>query len=227
MAEKLNIKSGTRLHMALTSPSNGDPVFDLVCTFHRELDGSAFLVSVPLRGGTPLPLDESRRLLLRYGSGSAACLIAGYADDVVHEGIRRYWKIRRVSNPRPFVQRADERFKLALRVLYRQDTWALDSSGDILRDDALTLDISYGGMALYLSHRFAVGEICRLTLPHVGTSPDGREIPDLVGVVCWEREAPTGSPYRMLCGLQLRFANTAEKEIYVRYVDNARRKFVV
>ena len=94
-------------------------------------------------------------------------------------------------------------------------------------DEGLTLDISNGGVAVYLSHRFQVGEICQLTLPRIGTSPDGREQRDVVGVVCWEREAPKGSPFRMLCGLQLRFATTGERESYIRYVDNVRRKYAM
>ena len=174
-----------------------------------------------------MELDESLRLLLRFGSGSGARIVAGYADDLVQEGIRRYWKIRRVSELRQFVQRADERFKIALHVQYKQDTWPVNSEGTVTRDEGLTLDISNGGVAVYLSHRFQVGEICQLTLPRIGTSPDGREQRDVVGVVCWEREAPKGSPFRMLCGLQLRFATTGERESYIRYVDNVRRKYAM
>lgn len=227
MAEKLNIKSGTKLQMAVAVPVGQEPAFDLVCTFSRAIDASAFLISIPMRGGKPLPLDETQRLLIRFGSGAGTHIIAGYADDVVQEGIRRYWKIRRVTELRQFVQRVDERFKVALHVQYKQDTWPVNADGEVMKDEGLTLDISNGGVALYLNHRFEVGEVCQLTLPRIGTSPDGREIEDAVGVVCWEREAPKGSPFRMVCGLQLRFAATAEKEAYVRYVDNARRRFAL
>jgi hypothetical protein len=224
MAEKLKIQSGTRLQAALDTAAGSEPSFDLVCTFYKALDESAFLISIPMRGGKPLALDEAQRLLLRFGSGTDARIVAGYADDVVQEGIRRYWKMRRVTELRQFVQRVDERYKIALHVLYKQDTWPVNADGEVIKDEGLTLDISNGGVALYLNRRFEVGEVCKLTLPRVGTSPDGRELEDLVGVICWEREAPKGSPFRMLCGLQLRFAATSEKEAYVRYVQNARKR---
>lgn len=227
MAERLKAKSGTKVQLACDVQTGGEPEFNLISTFYKALDDSAFLISVPMQGGKPMELDESLRLLLRFGSGSGARIVAGYADDLVQEGIRRYWKIRRVSELRQFVQRADERFKIALHVQYKQDTWPVNSEGTVTRDEGLTLDISNGGVAVYLSHRFQVGEICQLTLPRIGTSPDGREQRDVVGVVCWEREAPKGSPFRMLCGLQLRFATTGERESYIRYVDNVRRKYAM
>ena len=205
MAERLKVKSGTKVQLACDVQAGGEPEFNLISTFYKALDDSAFLISVPMQGGKPMELDESLRLLLRFGSGSGARIVAGYADDLVQEGIRRYWKIRRVSELRQFVQRADERFKIALHVQYKQDTWPVNSEGTVTRDEGLTLDISNGGVAVYLSHRFQVGEICQLTLPRIGTSPDGREQREVVGVVCWEREAPKGSPY-------------------IRYVDNVRKK---
>ena len=205
MAERLKVKSGTKVQLACDVQAGGEPEFNLISTFYKALDDSAFLISVPMQGGKPMELDESLRLLLRFGSGSGARIVAGYADDLVQEGIRRYWKIRRVSELRQFVQRADERFKIALHVQYKQDTWPVNSEGTVTRDEGLTLDISNGGVAVYLSHRFQVGEICQLTLPRIGTSPDGREQREVVGVVCWEREAPKGSPF-------------------IRYVDNVRKK---
>lgn len=123
MAERLKVKSGTKVQLACDVQAGGEPEFNLISTFYKALDDSAFLISVPMQGGKPMELDESLRLL-----------------------------------------------------------------------------------------------------PRIGTSPDGREQRDVVGVVCWEREAPKGSPFRMLCGLQLRFATTGERESYIRYVDNVRRK---
>lgn len=53
----------------------------------------------------------------------------------------------------------------------------------------MSLDISAGGLALYLNRRFEVGEVCEVTLPNIGTAQEGQG-GDVVAVVCWNREAP-------------------------------------
>ena len=86
--------------MAFDVPMGQEPDFSFVCTFAKALDESAFLISIPMQDGKPLPLDENRKLLIRYGKGENAMILAGYADDIVKEGLRRYWKIRRVTEQR-------------------------------------------------------------------------------------------------------------------------------
>jgi len=227
MADMLKIKSGTKLQVAYDVAMGKEPKFNLICTFFKSLDESAFLISIPMSGGQSIPLDESQKLLIRFGSDSNTMIVAGYADDVVQSGIRRYWKIRRVTEQRQFFQRADERLKVTLRVNYMQDTWARNADGEVEKEDGLTLDISNGGVAFYLNHRFEVGEICQFSVPRVGTVPGGRAIENIVGVVCWEREAPKGSPFRLICGLQFRFANTAEKETFADYVATVKKKYAL
>ena len=130
MAGELKIKSGTKLRLAMDVGIGEEPRFNMVCTFAKSLDESAFLISIPMRDGKPMPLDETQKLLIRYGAaGSDDMIVAGYADDIVKEGIRRYWKIRRVSEQRQFFQRADERLKVALPILYRQETWQPNDDG--------------------------------------------------------------------------------------------------
>lgn len=227
MAEKLKIKAGSKLQLAFDVPIGKEPVFNMVCTFYRALDDSAFLISIPTSDGKPLMLDETQKFLIRSGIGSNETIVAGYADDVIQDGIRRYWKIRRVTQQRQFFQRADERLKIALHITYMQDTWPVNSDGVVVSQEGLTLDISNGGVAFYLNRRFEVGEVCQITLPRVGVSQDGKAVENVIGVVCWQREAPKGSPFRLVCGLQLRFVNTAEKEIYTRYVENVKKKFAL
>lgn len=228
MADQLKIKSGTKMQVAFDTPPGKEPNFNMVCTFQRSLDASAFLMSIPMVNGKALPLDENQKLLIRYGGeGSSSMIVAGYADDVVQDGIRRCWKIRRVTSQHQYFQRADERLKVSLHLTYKQNTWPVNSDGEIVKDDGLSLDISNGGIAFYLSSHFDVGEVCEVSLPRVGTSPEGRAINDVIGVVCWCREAPKGSPFRNICGLQFRFANTADQEILVRYVANIKKKFAL
>lgn len=104
-------------------------------------------------------------------------------------------------------------------------TWTPNYDGIIEKEDAMSLDISAGGMAVYLNHRFEVGEICEITLPNIGTSKEGQGIPDVVSVVCWEREAPKGSIYRNVCGLQFRFGDGQERKQMQNYVAHIKKRY--
>lgn len=224
MAGELRIKPGTKLRMALDVPIGQQPQFNLVCTFVRSLDMASFLISIPMRDGQPMPVDDTRKLLIRYGTDKDAMIVAGYADDVVKEGIRRYWKIRRVAEQRQFFQRADERLKVTVPITYSQPTWQPDSDGVIRREEGLTLDISAGGLASYVNRRLIVGEACDIDLPAIGTGREGRAITALAAI-CWIREAPKGSPFRFVCGYQFRFADGEEREQMQLYVANIKKRY--
>lgn len=218
----VNIANGAKLQIAFDVPIGQEPNFELMSTFARALDESAFLISVPMRGGAPLTLDENQKLLIRSGE----TIVSGYPDAMVKEGIRRYWKIRRVSEQRQFFKRADVRYNVALPVRYLQQTWPVNADGRITREDGLTLDISSGGAAFYLNRRFNVGDVCELFLPQVGTDPNGRAVSNLVSAVCWVKEAPKGAPYRHVAGVQFRYGDDGqEREQVAAYIDNLKRKF--
>ena len=223
----LKIKSGTKLQLAFDAAVGEEPKFNMICTFNRSLDESAFTISIPVVGGQPLQVRDDQKLLIRYGTGNDAMILAGYVDDIVKDGIRRYWKIRRVSEQRQFFQRADERVKISLPLKYWQDTWPTNADGEIPPDEALTLDISAGGIAAYMGYNFRVGEICMISLPRVGTSASGAAIESIVAVSCWNREAPKGSPFRNICGFQFRYPDPADKERLVDYVGYLKRKYAL
>ena len=210
MAGELKIRSGTKLRMALDVPIGEEPKFNLICTFVKSLDVASFLISIPMVDGKPMPLDERRKLLIRYGSDK--------------DGIRRCWKIRRVAEQRQFFQRADERLKVTIPITYSQPTWRPDSEGSIRPEEGLTLDISAGGLASYVGMRLNVGEVCEVNLPAIGTGRDGRAI-TAVAAVCWNREAPKGSPFRFVCGYQFRFADTEEREQMQNYIGNLKKRY--
>ncbi len=159
MAGELKIRAGTKLRMALDVPIGEQPKFNLICTFVKSLDVASFLISIPMVDGKPMPTDQRRKLLIRYGTDKYAMIVAGYADDVVKEGIRRCWKIRRVAEQRQFFQRADERLKVTIPITYSQPTWRPDSEGNIRPEEGLTLDISAGGLASYVGMRLIVGDV--------------------------------------------------------------------
>ena len=224
LAGELRIKAGTKLRMALDVPIGQTPDFGLVCTFVKSLDTASFLISIPMQEGKALPLDEEQKLLICFGSGADMQIVAGYADDVVKEGIRRCWKIRRVAEQRQFFQRADERLKVTVPITYSQPTWQPDTAGVIRQEEGLTLDISAGGLASYVNRRLIVGEVCDINLPAIGTGREGQAITALAAI-CWIREAPKGSPFRFVCGYQFRFADGEEREQMQLYVANIKKRY--
>lgn len=225
MAGTTNITPGSKLQMALDPKQGEQPNFNLICTYRKELDESAFLISVPMSDGKPLPMDESQKFLLKAVIGGSTIVLAAYPDDRVKEGIRTYWKMRRVSEQRQFIQRADERLKVALNVTYTQDHWA-SIDGKIESEEGRTLDISAGGAALFTNRRFEIGDMCMVTLPRVGFTPEGKSIADIVSVVCWQRDAPKGSPYHRLCGVQFRFGEDGtERERVKEYCAFIKKRY--
>ena len=227
MAEKLKIKTGSKLRIAFDTKVGETPAFNLVSTFNKALDDTMFLISIPMLNGKSMTMDENKKLLIRYGPETTGMILAGYPEEIVKDGIRNYWKIRRVTEQRQFFQRADERVKISLPLRYWQDTWPTNADGEIPPDDALTLDISAGGIAAYMGYNFRVGEICMITLPRVGTSSSGAAIEGIVAVSCWNREAPKGSPYKNICGFQFRYPDPADKDRVLDYVGYLKRKYAL
>ena len=159
----------------------------MLCTFNKALDESAFLVSAPMVDGKRLVPDETQKLLFKYTEGDESNILAGYVDDVVKEGIRHYLKVRRVAEQRQFIKRMDVRMKVELPITYMQDTWELNSEGEVDKEKGQTMDISNNGLAVYMNRWFEVGESCIFTLPRLGTAAEG-QLPEK----SWESSAGRG-----------------------------------
>lgn len=217
------IETGTKLQLAISGDPGAELKFDLISTYNETIDDSAFLISAPLKDGKPFDVDENTKLIFRYFIGDEAMIIAAYRDDIVKKGIRTYWKMRRVSEQRQFFQRADARYKIALHCEYWLETWP-EKDGQIPHEESLTLDISAGGVATFMALHFDVGELVKFRLPKVGSAPEGAAI-DAVAAICWLREAPKGSPYKFLYGLQFRFADDADKDHMRQYIANLQKVY--
>ena len=85
MAGTLQIKHGAKMRVAYDAPVGQEPKFNMVCTFNKAIDESAFLVSVPMVGGKALIPEDTQKMLFQYGEGDDAQIIAGYVDDTVKE----------------------------------------------------------------------------------------------------------------------------------------------
>jgi hypothetical protein len=59
MAGIMNIKPGTKMRVALDVPANQEPKFNMMCTFNKALDESAFLVSIPMVDSKAYIPDEN------------------------------------------------------------------------------------------------------------------------------------------------------------------------
>lgn len=221
----LELRRGTRLRLGLDQGFGKGIDFNMFCTFGKSLNEASVLVSIPMNDGKPLEVEESQKILFRYTLNGEEHTFAGYVDGVVKEGIRTYWKVRKVNDHRKFFKRADERINATLKVEYKQSTWDPAPDGTIHTAQGMTLDISAGGIAMYIDRHFEVGEFCEITLPRVGLDPEGAAIEDIVGVVCWTREAPKGSLYRNICGIQFKFGDGIEKEHLQEYVEYTKKKF--
>lgn len=225
MAGSIQLKKGTKMQLAFDVPVGQEPQFNMLCTFNKALDESAFLVSAPMVDGKRLVPDESQKLLFKYTEGEESNILAGYVDDVVKEGIRHYLKVRRVAEQRQFIKRMDVRMKVELPITYMQDTWELNSEGEVDKEKGQTMDISNNGLALYMNRWFEVGESCIFTLPRLGTAAEGQPSREVVGVICWTREMPKGSPFRFVAGIQLRFADQQECQDMQDYVAYVKKRY--
>lgn len=152
----------------------------------------------------------------------SAPMLAGYPESVEKKGIRTYWKMRKVAEQRTFVKRRDERFKVAMRLTYQRDNAPTTEP-----EDAMTIDVSAGGLAVYLNDYPDVGEALSVQMPTIRLQGERHELPEQLGIVCWVRRAPKGSLYRNVCGLQFRYADDMERELVKEYVGYIRTKYKI
>ena len=145
MAEQ-QIAPGTKLQVAFDVPMGQKTDFNMLATYKEDLDEAYFLMSAPMLAGKPLLMDENQKLLLQYKVGEETFVLAGYPEAVEKKGIRTYWKMRKVAEQRSFVKRRDERFKVAMRLTYQRDNAPTPEP-----EDAMTIDVSAGGLAVYLN----------------------------------------------------------------------------
>lgn len=219
MAE-LQIKPGTKLQMAFDVPMGQKTDFNMMATFKEAIDDAYFLVSVPMLAGKPLLLDENQKFLMQYSVGDNTFMIAGYPEAVEKVGIRTFWKMRQVAEQRTFFKRRDERFKVSMRLEYQRDN--VDNPET---EDAMTIDVSAGGVAIYLNDYPDVGEALQVQMPTIRLQGERHELPVQLGIVCWVRQAPKGSLYRNVCGLQFRYADDIERETLKEYMEYVRAKY--
>ena len=221
MAE-LQIKPGTKLKVAFDTAVGHQTDFNMMATFKGAIDEAYFLISAPMLAGKPLILDENQKLLFQYTEGGNTFMLAGYPESVEKAGIRTLWKMRQVAEHRTFFKRRDERFKVSMRLRYLRDEAPEDQ-----QEEAMTIDVSAGGLAMYLNDYPDVGEALQVKLPAVRVDDQRYELPVQLGVVCWLRQAPKGSLFRNACGIQFRYVDELEREAMKEYMEHVRAKYKI
>ena len=217
----LQIQPGTKLQMAFDAPVGQQIDFNMMVTFKKAVDDAFFYVSAPVLEGKPLQLDIAQKFHLRYSMGAEQFIIAAYPEGVEKAGIRTLWKMRKVAEERMFQQRRDERLKISMRLTYSRDL----ASGETETQEAMTADVSAGGMALLMNDYPEVGEALQISLPPVTIEGVTHQLPAQLGIACWVRKAPKGSVYRNFCGIQFRFADDPEREAVCEYLQHLRTKY--
>lgn len=215
---QVKIRTGTKLFLVYAGErqvKNED--FTIRSTFEKNLNESSFLISVPLQNGKRMEPNEEKKLLIKYAMGGEDIVIEGYVDDVVKQGVRQYWKIRKVTEGRKFFQRQDERIQLALRLDYTRLEWITNTLEEQRTEDGLTLDVSAGGLAMFLNDKLSVGEIINIHMPTVGRTKAGKGF-TVRGETCWLRDTEKGNPYRHTMGAKFIFDTTDEKKKMSAYI---------
>lgn len=72
---------------------------------------------------------------------------------------------------------------------------------------------------------FEVGETCIFKLPRLGSVSEGQAEKEVVGVICWMREMPKGSPFRFVTGIQLRFSDLEDRQGMQEYVAYVKKRY--
>lgn len=210
--KKSKIQSGTKLEIQLGEDTQGE--FKLRSSFEKQVNESTFLISVPMKDGKKIQPDFMQKLTIRYESGDQSYVAEGYVDDVVKQGIRTFWKIRKSSEIREFFQRSDERYSVQTPVECVKTIWKADDSPESESIPGLTKDISVGGIAVYENGIFEVGEIMEVIFPGKGRrAPVSQD-----AEVCWLRDTEKGNPYRHIMGLRFVYTDDAQRKKVQKYI---------
>ena len=90
MAGSLQIKHGTKIQVAYDVPPGQQPQFNMICTFNKALDESAFLVSIPIVDGNMLIPGETQKLTWALNTEGKIEKESGETIDISNNGMAVY-----------------------------------------------------------------------------------------------------------------------------------------
>ncbi len=218
----MKIKKGIKLQIAYDHKDLEEKDFTMITTFQEQIDETCYLMSIPMKNGKALQITEEEKLVFKGGTGNGSIFFAGYIDETVKKGVRTFWKVRRVNEQRMVAQRSDERIDCTFRLKYWQPTWSTNFDGEIEPEEGLTINVSGGGLAMYLNDVFHVGEVCEIQFPQMGKGKAGQPI-EVIGETCWNREPEKGMGFKNVCGIKFIYKDDKMKKKVQDYIENMKK----
>lgn len=205
--EKKGVSPGTKLDIKLESMLH-DSDFSLKSTYEKRVNDTYFLITSPIKNGAPYVIGDKDRLYIECTENDVKFSVEGYVEEYVRKGIRTYLSVHRATPWASFISRADPRVKLDAMIKVEKKRWLSEQDMEIELLDARTLDMSAGGVALYVNLKPQVGEFLDLIFPKIKST---KELA-IRGEVCWVRDSERGNPFRNIVGLRFFLNDKAEKE---------------
>lgn len=216
---RVRIPVGSKL--TLYYESGGVETFEMKSTFEKSVSDVSFLISAPIRNNSYIDIDCFRQILVKYKLGDITQMIPVYPEERVTVGKRVFWRVRQVGAAREFIPRIDKRYSVFFPASYASVSWDPDNPLSGERLPAQTMDLSAGGVALFMASDPKVGEVMNVIFPQSGSVKAVMQKAE----VCWIREAKKGSPYRNMSGLKFLFSTEQEKTDMIKYINMAIVKY--
>lgn len=209
---KSAIKARTNFNIRLESKIN-DSSYVLKAEYYKRIDDEKFLITVPAQDGKPQTIQESDKLYMNYNIGGEINELEGYADGYVKKGSKIYLKVRKTMGETKFDQRVSIRIKVAIKAKWDK----LDKSGKNGDSSGTTMDISGGGVSMYMDTRLNSGEKVELHFPKIKGSKEFT----VKGEVCWITSTKDSDKQKFLAGFRFLPENNQVQQIadYVQAVS--------
>ncbi|MEG0765221.1 MAG: PilZ domain-containing protein [Pseudoflavonifractor sp.] len=197
---KLDLKTGAKVDVAAII--NGDEM-QLKSSFVKG--GNQWQLTMPMAGGKSYTPETGTAIVIIWQDEGTEFRATGKVAGCLKQGVRTYLMVAVEEEIRQENRRSSERVRVDLPV--ELSLYSTDYDGTRSRRDynAVTSDISIGGLSLFTAASLAVGEMVDLTIARPGT----KKLP-LRAEICWVRPAPKAAGYRNLAGLKFLFSGEAD-----------------
>lgn len=207
------IKAGTLLNMRLGSKIN-DSSYVLKSTFVKKADEKSFLISPPTDNNGTVEIEKNDKVFMSCIVGENQYEFEGYAGGYVKKGMKTLLEVRDISDFTDLTN-FEQRVNIRIRVSIRAKCEKTVSSASHEEFSGVTMDISSGGVSMYLNNLVSSNEVVELYFPKIKGSKDIT----VRGKACWMKENEKGHSYKYLVGFKFLFDQCEKKEDVLAYVQ--------